>query len=137
MQELFGVVLGLALGVIPCGGAGAVPCPDKAKTLTVHFARTRGVGDFTGFPDLNLDARNLSTAEQTRLRRLIADARFFRLSSSPAPPPFIPDPPAGYDLSVEMDGRAHTVWVTDGDVTPSLQPLIQWLTDRARKAGAE
>jgi hypothetical protein len=50
--------------------------------------------------------------------------------------PDVPDPPAGYDLTVEMDGRKHSIWITDGDVTPSLRPLIQWLTERARKAGA-
>jgi hypothetical protein len=42
----------------------------------------------------------------------------------------------GFDLTVEMDGRKHAIGVTDGDVTPRLRPLIQWLTDLARKAGA-
>jgi hypothetical protein len=57
-------------------------------------------------------------------------------ADSPALPPCVPDPLAGYDLTVEMSGRNHAIWVTDADVTPPLRPLIQWLTDRARKAGA-
>jgi hypothetical protein len=146
MQMLVYLWAALAWSVAPLGWAGTLPggmvifdpsCsiarPDKVKTLKVHFARTRGVGDFNGFPDVDLDAKRLTAEERHLLRKLIANARFFDLSSSPKPPPYVPDPLAGYDLTVEMDGHKHSIWIVDSDVNKSLRPLIDWLTDRAKK----
>jgi hypothetical protein len=146
MQILFYLWAALTWSVAPVGWVGAYPAgtvifdqscsiarPYVVKTLKVHLVRTRGVGDFNGFPDVDLDAKRLTAEEVRQLRKLIEDARFFELSSSPKPPPYVPDPLAGYDLTVEMGGRKHSIWVVDSAVTPSLRPLIQWLTDRAKE----
>jgi hypothetical protein len=125
-------LFGMALLAAAAAPGDSRPGPERTEKITVHFSRTRGVGDFDGFPDVNLDATALSAEESRQLRRLIADAHFFELTSSPTPPPHIPDPPAGYDLTVSVDGRTHAIWVTDGDVGPALRPLIDWLTQRAR-----
>ncbi|HEV3117950.1 MAG TPA: protealysin inhibitor emfourin [Gemmataceae bacterium] len=129
-----------------CGGAAlgwvadnrransSLGVPGRADALKVHFRRTLGVGDFQGFPELTLDAKQLSAHDLRQLQKLVDTARCFELSSSPTPPPHGPDPPAGFDLTVDRGGRRHTIWVTDGDVSPTLRPLVQWLTDRARKA---
>lgn len=90
------------------------------------------MGDFNGFRDVDLDGSKLSAEETAQLRKMIEDAHFFDLKPSPTPPPNIPDPMAGYDLTIEMDGRTHAIWVQDGDVGKSLQPLIDALTLRAK-----
>src|SRR5262249_44962447 len=51
-------------------------------------------------------------------------------SQSPVPP----DPSVGYDLTVDMDGRTHTIWVADFSVSKSLKPLIDWLKAREKPA---
>jgi hypothetical protein len=134
----------VSLAVLACGAglAGAAEDEggpraadrDDAKSLTVSIHRAVGVGDFVGFRDLTVDAKNLTAEEAKELRKLVQDANFFKLASSPPPPQGVPDPPAGYDLKVEMDGKKHAISVTDFDVGESLKPLVDWLTARARKA---
>ena len=110
-------------------GCGDVPVPVPA--FKVHFQRTPGVGDFNLHRPVDLDGKNLSAEEAKQLRKMIEDAHFFDLKSTPPLSPVPPDPLAGYDLSVEMDGRTNSVWLVDGDVSKSLQPLIDWLAIRA------
>jgi hypothetical protein len=92
--------------------------------IKVRVVRTPGVGDFSGRREFKLDGARLSPEENLRLLLLIAEADFFKLRSSPLPPPHIPDPPAGYEVTVSLDGRQHTIWVVDRDVTRSLRRLI-------------
>jgi hypothetical protein len=141
MKKLMSLAAGLvgiaALAVAAATGRGEdapIGCgqPPEPTTLKVHFARTPGVEDFTGFPAVDLDGSKLSADEVKELRKLIEDAHFFDLKSSPPVSPVVPDPPAGYDLTVEMDGRTNTIWVVDSDVSKSLQPLIHALTLRAK-----
>src|SRR5205823_428743 len=66
-------------------------------------------------------------------RKLIADAKFFELRSS-MESENIPDPHAGYNLKLEMDGKTHTIWVVDGDLTPSLKVLVGRLKDLTTEA---
>jgi hypothetical protein len=137
------LVCGIAQPIWACGHRGGrvgvdrricIVVPQRPETLTIHFERTRGVQDFTGFPDLNLDAKQLTAEEVRQLRRWIADAGFFKLSDSKQQSPVVPDPEAGYILNIELDGRRHSVWITDRDVSKELQPMIQWLTNRAKHA---
>ena len=106
----------------------------EQTTLKVHFARTPGLSDLLhGSPTVDLDGSNLSAGEVKALRKLIEDAHFFDLKSSPPPAANVElGPIAGYDLTVEMDGRTHAIWVADSDVSKSLQPLIDALTLRAK-----
>jgi hypothetical protein len=142
MKALFSLAA-LACGVGLVGGTGVEGGPrpagrDDAKSLKVSIHRTLGVGDFEGFHDLTVDDKSLTAEEARDLRKMVQDAHFFTLTSSPKPPPIVPDPSAGYDLKVEMDGKEHAIWVKDGDIGESLKPLVEWLTARARRAkGAE
>ncbi|HVS38372.1 MAG TPA: protealysin inhibitor emfourin [Gemmataceae bacterium] len=119
-----------AMALAVAGRAGCLPEQD-AGYVKVHFHRTPGVPDFNSHPAVDLDGKNMTADEAKALRKRIEDAGFFDLQSSPTPPPNIPDPPAGYDLTVDMDGRTHTIWVVDHDVSKTLKPLIDWLNDRA------
>jgi hypothetical protein len=49
--------------------------------------------------------------------------------------PGVPDPLAAYSVSVEMDGRKHTVDVDEGTCPAALRPLIEWLAARWAKDG--
>ncbi len=131
MKKLLSLAAGLvgAAVLAAAGRAGCLPDQD-ARYVKVHFHRTPGVGDFGDHPALDLDGKNLSADEVKQLCKMIEDANFFDLKSTPPLSPVPPDPLPGYDLAVEMDGRTHTVWLQDADVTKSLQPLIDWLDAR-------
>jgi len=134
MKKLTSLAAGL-VGIVVLSAAGRADMPVVGcgvvlpPTLKVHFQRTPGVGDFNQHEPIDLDGQNLSGDEDKQLRKLIDDAGFFELSSSPMPPN-VPDPMAGYDLTVEVDGRTHHIWVTDSAVSKSLKPLLNWLAGR-------
>jgi hypothetical protein len=90
------------------------------------------VGDFNTHPAIDLNGTNLSASDMKKLRKLIEDANFFDLKSSPPQSPIPPDPAVGFDLTVDMDGRTNTIWLLDSDVSKSLRPLIDWLTARVK-----
>jgi hypothetical protein len=116
------LVWGLTLPARGAGEEADIWKNPKCK-LKVRVVRTPGIGDFSR-REVTLDGARLSPVERLRLLVLIEDANFFKLHSSPLPPPHIPDPPAGYEVTVNLDGRQHTIWVVDGDVSKSLRRLI-------------
>ena len=97
--------------------------PPKPDKVTIRVVRTPGVGDFGHRREWTLTSTRLSGVEHLRLRVLIDSARFFELRSSPLPM-CIPDPPAGYQVTVTLKGRSHTIWVRDADVSKDLRRLI-------------
>ena len=101
---------------------GTVVIPETIK-VTVRVVRTPGVGDFGPRRHWALDSAKLSATEVARLCRLIDSVRFFKLRSSPLSL-CIPDPPVGYEVTVTLDGRQHTIWVEDAAVTKGLRQLI-------------
>jgi len=134
MKKLMYLAAGL-VGIALLAAAGQARClPEERGYVTVHFHQTPGVGDFSTHLAVDLNGKNLSGAEVKQLRKLIEDASFFDLKSSPPQSPIPPDPSVGYDLTVDMDGRTHTIWVRDSDVSKSLKPLIDWLTAREKAA---
>jgi len=129
----FMFLAGCLIGMTILAAAGQARClEEEGGYVTVHFHQTPGVGDFNTHPAIDLNGKNLSAAEVKQLRKLIEDADFFDLKSSPPQSPIPPDPMVGYDLTVDMDGRTNTIWVQDSDVGKSLKPLIDWLTARVK-----
>jgi hypothetical protein len=108
-------------------GCGDVPVP--VQTFKVHLQRTLGVDTTGGIVIADVDGSNLSAEQVKQLRKLIEDAHFFDLPSTNWPPlePHILEAPPGWNLTVEMDGRTHSIWVADADVSKSLQALIDAL----------
>jgi len=128
------VVAASLVGMALLAAVGQARClEEEGGYVTVHFHQTPGVGDFNNHPAIDLSGKNLSAAEVKQLRKLIDAADFFNLISTPPLSPIPPDPPVGYDLTVDMDGRKHTIWVRDSDVSKSLRPLIDWLSARAKR----
>ena len=71
-------------------------------------------------------------AERKRLEQLVADSDFFEL------PDGGDDGASGdrfeYAITIEAGSGAHTVRLGEAAVPPRLRPLIEWLTQRARRS---
>lgn len=114
----------------------------KVRPIRVSYQKSAGVPDFLPFA-ITIGSRHVTRADIVELRRIVNEIDFFnRRSRVSEVPPCIPDPPARYSLSVELDGRKHMVeWDVSKD-RKDLQPLVQWVLgrfrpDRALKAGAQ
>ena len=138
---LCGAVLVLSAAVPPAQGArflvsdrsrgtaqGDVQTLER-KTLKVQWERT---GGFAGMRMAgSIDSGSLSDEEARRLRELVEAAGFFEL------PEELAGPGGGadrflYTLTVEMDGRRHTVRTAEAAAPAALRSLIRWLTNAAR-----
>lgn len=99
--------------------------------MRVHFERS---GGFAGMRmAATIDSQTLSSEEAGALRQMVEAAGFFDLPVTIA----APQPGADrflYRLTVEVEGREHTIEVSDAAVPTSLRPLLDWLTAAARKA---
>ncbi len=81
------------------------------------------------------DCEKLPDARARSLARLVEQSGILSLptgapGSRPAPDRF------AYRVTVETDAGEHTVEVAEDDVTPALEPLIDWLVAHARDATA-
>lgn len=98
--------------------------------MKIEFERTGGFAGLT----INkvIDSDKLSTEEANKLRQMVEASNFFRLPQTiTAPGPGVDR--FHYTLTVEADGKRHTVDVDEAAVPAELKPLLQWLTASARK----
>jgi hypothetical protein len=90
-------------------------------------------GGFAGISITKVfDTANLPENDANQLRRLVDAADFFRLpatitSNNPQPDRF------QYELTLEENGKQHTVEVSEQAVPGTLRPLIEWLMAAARR----
>ena len=97
--------------------------------MKVQWERT---GGFSGMRMAgSIDSRSLSDADARRLHELVEAAGFFEL------PEELSGPAGGadrflYTLTVEIDGRRHTVSTGEAAAPAALKSLIGWLTKAAR-----
>ena len=130
------VVLQMAVGATATDGAlASTPAVEPAlakqedKTLQITFERS---GGFAGMRlSTTVDTASLSEKEAQTLRQLLEEADFFNLpaqmvSRSPQPDRF------QYTVTVEEDGRQHTVTISEEVMPAKLRPLIKWLMDAVR-----
>lgn len=95
--------------------------------MLIQFERT---GGFAGLKmAFMLNTETLSSAEACKLDELVESAQFFDL------PTKFPSPKNGadyfmYKVTVEKDGRKHTVDVSEPEVPESLRPLLQYLSKK-------
>lgn len=100
--------------------------------MKIHFERS---GGFAGMmTNVVIDAGSLTDEERQAIMAHVSNAEFFNL------PPEIADPSTtgadryNYRITIEFDGRTHTVECTDGSAPASLVPLLDWLNNVARRA---
>ncbi len=97
--------------------------------MRIQFERT---GGFAGMRlAATIDTATLSSDQGGALQGLIDDAHFFDL------PAQIPAPPQAadqfhYRITIEAEGKQHTVEAGEGSASPALQALLQQLVLLAR-----
>lgn len=107
------------------------PAP-QGEAMKIRFERS---GGFAGLmTNVDIDAESLPEAERQAFMAHVSKAEFFTL-----PPRIADSSNAGadrynYRITIESNGRAHTVECTDGSAPASLVPLIDWLNNNARRA---
>ncbi|MEA5507811.1 protealysin inhibitor emfourin [Halotia wernerae UHCC 0503] len=98
--------------------------------MRISFERT---GGFAGISKrTTLDTATLPPKEANELPRLVEAANLFNLpvqitSSHPQSDRF------QYKLTVEDNGKQHTVTVSETALPGTLRPLIEWLNHAAQK----
>lgn len=131
-------VLAAAFSIIPaCGDLHpdtpayiSEPAPQE-EVMKIRFQRS---GGFAGMmTDVDIDAYSLPDQEREELATLVSRSEFFAL-----PPTMIDTSAMGadrynYEITIEIDGRTHTVETTDGSAPPTLVPLLNWLNGAARR----
>lgn len=101
--------------------------------MKIDFERT---GGFTGIPfKSRIDTDNLSTEQSAELESLVASAGFFKLPSRTDSITTGSDR-FNYLISVEAEGKKHTVETNDEAAPSSLKPLLRRLTILARSGNS-
>jgi hypothetical protein len=88
-------------------------------------------GGFAGLMIMRtIDTQDLSPSETQELEQLVKEADFFQLNSvtdrNPQPDRF------GYQLSIDTDGRSHSIQVSETNMPEQLRPLMAWVQKNAR-----
>lgn len=116
---------------------GAVSCKTSEKpflsTEKIMHVTIQRTGGFAGIPlTKSIDAATLSAPEMDDLKRMIESARFFEL------PGLIPSKPQPdrfeYQITVEQDGKKHSVTAAEPALPPELKPLVDWMMGVGRPA---
>ncbi len=75
-----------------------------------------------------IDTHDLSSAEARQLEQWVKESNFFQLTSiveaSPQPDRF------GYTLSIEMEGRTHSIEVSETNMPEKVRSIIAWMQSR-------
>ena len=90
-------------------------------------------GGFAGMhTSVALDTDSVSSEEAQQLNDLIINSNFFDLpSESPKPKPGSADY-IGYSITVDSEGRKHTVRTNDTTMPSNLSPLVRFLQSKAK-----
>ncbi|MBW4673062.1 MAG: hypothetical protein KME52_03155 [Desmonostoc geniculatum HA4340-LM1] len=98
--------------------------------MRISFERT---GGFAGISKkTTVETAELPANEANTLKRLVEAADLFRLPEQITSP----NPQSDrfqYKLTVEDNGRQHTVTVSEAALPGTLRPLIEWLQNTAQK----
>ncbi len=125
-RHLIVVIWGMLLVFV----SGCMPVENN----NVHVSLERS-GGFAGVPTTKtFDTANLGADEAQQLRQLVKTADFSNLPEAIASPSNGSDR-FQYKLTVVEHGQQHTVTVSETTVPNSLQPLIQWLSNKDERRG--
>jgi hypothetical protein len=102
--------------------------------MRIRFQISGGIAHFPGLAKpVEIETGAAGTAEAAALRAALAAARFFALPPRVGPERPIPDART-YLVTVEDEGRCHSVEIAEPITDPALQRLVQLLRQRARAA---
>jgi hypothetical protein len=98
--------------------------------MRIDFERSGGLAGIS--LTLTLDTQQLPSAEAANLESMIQDSGFFGLPGQTHAGPAGADR-FEYRLAVSAPGHTHSIVMNEADVPGPLMPLLQHLTDLARK----
>ena len=97
--------------------------------MKIEFLRTGGQGPISR-RSASIDVSALPDAEAREAEQLVDSARFFelpeKLQSTPMPDSFT------YRITVDQDGKSHTVEAGQSALSGPLQELVGWLMSKAQ-----
>lgn len=97
--------------------------------MRIRFERS---GGFAGMRlAATVDTESLPPGAASDLRQMVQAARVFELPAVIAPPTPSPDQFC-YKLTIEAEGRQHTIETCEPAVPEALRPLLRYLTTVAR-----
>ena len=104
--------------------------------MRIQFKMEGGIAYFPGLSKpITIDSDQLPQQEFDELKRLVNATHFFDL------PTVIGSPPPGaadyrqYTITIEDDGKQHTVRLTDPIEAPNLQAVLTYLKTRRSATG--
>ena len=102
---------------------------QQESQMHIQFERT---GGFAGMRLMTtVDSDTISSEDATALRDMIDSASFFELPAKSQKSQSGTDR-FQYKVMVEIDARRHTIEIEESTVPPSLRPLLNWLTEKAK-----
>lgn len=76
-----------------------------------------------------INTQDLSPSEAQQLEEMVRESNFFQLNSIseafPQPDRF------GYTLSIEMEGRTHSIDISETNMPESVKPIVEWIQTRS------
>lgn len=102
----------------------------QESSMHIEFERS---GGFAGLRlATTIDSNTISSEDATALRDMIRSASFFELPAK-SEKGFAGADRFHYRVIVEIEERRHAIEIEESVVPPSLRPLINWLTDKAKR----
>jgi hypothetical protein len=98
--------------------------------MLIHLERS---GGFAGIKtDVTLDAESLPAEDARKIKEMLDSSGFFNMPSKFAPPKRGADF-FNYRITVKLEGKEHTVEMSDPQVPDGLRALLQSVMKYARK----
>ena len=94
--------------------------------MRISFERTGGFAGMT--KTKTVDTASMPTNEANQLPQLLSAANFFNLPTNITSDPTVPDR-FQYTLTVEDEGKKHTITVSEAALPVTLRPLIEWVNN--------
>jgi hypothetical protein len=104
----------------------------ESTAMKINFERTGGFAAAM-HQAKTIDTANLPPDDDRTVRALIDKSDFFDQPSNTAAPKSSADM-FQYKLTVEDGDRSHTVALSQTAVPEAMQPLLNWVTQKARQA---
>jgi hypothetical protein len=102
-----------------------IACSVQPDGHSMHITLQR-TGGFAGTPlTKSMDSAMLSVQDAKKLRQMVDQADFFQLPAVMAEKP-MPDR-FQYRITINQDGKSHTVSTDEAALPEQLRPLVEWL----------
>jgi hypothetical protein len=122
-----------ALALAASGWAGTSDAADREEPMRVIFQSEGGVAHFPGLSrPVTIEGDQLPEPAAEELRQLIEAARLFDRPAQAGSAPRGAADYRQYTITVEADGRRHTVRVVEPIEDPALQRLVRFLQEQAK-----